>query len=292
MKNKIFSFISIKRKNQKQLIVLGASLLWIFNSNPLFAAETGDTLDKVTKTMLIVTIIVIAVVMWLSVVYSERNDNHGNLFLGPLKKFQHWITKSTPIEKEAEILLHHDYDGIRELDNRIPPWFHFLFYGTIVWGIIYMLVFHVFDDGQVQVNEYNYEIQQAALERQILIKSGVFLNEESVTFVNDAASLSEGKTIYIKDCVSCHGQSGEGLVGPNLTDDYWIHGGGIKNIFKTIKYGVPSKGMISWQTQLDPKKMQAVASYIITLHGTNPTNGKAPEGPKWEEPKTDSTKTI
>lgn len=276
----------------KLILSMMIILFSLINYSKLFAAETGDTIEKVTNVMLIVTIFVIALVLWFAVVYSEKNDNHGGVFLDPIKKFQQWITKSTPIEKEAEILLKHDYDGIRELDNRIPPWFHFLFYGTIVWGIIYMLVFHVFDDGQVQLNEYTTEINQAAIERQILIKSGVFLNEESVTLANDAATLSEGKTIYMKDCVTCHGQNGEGLVGPNLTDDFWIHGGGIKNIFKTIKYGVPSKGMISWQTQLDPKKMQAVGSFIISLHGTNPPNGKAPEGQKWEEPKTDSTKTI
>ena len=155
-----------------------------------------------------------------------------------------------------------------------------------------MLVFHVFGNGQVQENEYKAEIKQAAMEREILIKTGAFLNEETVTLATDAATLSEGKDIFMKNCVTCHGQHGEGIVGPNLTDDYWIHGGGIKNIFTTIKYGVPAKGMISWQTQLAPKKMQAVASYVISLHGTNPPNGKAPEGTKWEETKTDSTKTI
>jgi cytochrome c oxidase cbb3-type subunit 3 len=261
-------------------------------SSRIFAAETGDTIDKVMKSMLVFTVLVIALIMWLVVVYSERNDNEGALFKNPLKAFFKWFTKSTPIENEKEILLNHDYDGIKELDNRIPPWFNFLFYGTITWAVIYMLIFHVFDDGQVQTKEYNMEVQQAALERQILIKTGAFLNEETVTQLTDAAGLNEGKEIFMKNCVSCHGQEGGGLVGPNLTDDYWINGGGIKNIFKTIKYGVPAKGMISWQTQLDPKKMQAVASYVMSLHGTKPANAKAPEGTKWEETKTDSTKNI
>jgi cytochrome c oxidase cbb3-type subunit 3 len=134
------------------------------------------------------------------------------------------------------------------------------------------------------------EIQQAALEREIMIKSGTFLNEENVTLLTDAAGLSEGKVIFQKNCVSCHAIDGGGLVGPNITDDFWIHGGGIKNIFKIIKYGVPAKGMIAWQTQLDPNKMQQVASYIISLHGIKPANPKAPEGTKWEEQKVDSTK--
>lgn len=276
----------------KILQILFFSLFFFLVQTSIFAAG-DETLDKVMKFMLVVTLIVIAFVLWLTVVYSEKNDSEGKTFKALLNVLRNALTKSTPIEKEQEILLHHNYDGIQELDNRIPPWFAALFYGTIIWGVIYFLSYHVFDDGQVQSKEYNLEIQQAALERQILIKTGAFINEETVTLLNDAASLAEGKELYVKNCVTCHGQNGEGLVGPNLTDGYWIHGGGIKNIFKTVKYGVPQKGMISWQTQLDPKKMQTVSSYIISLHGTNPPNGKQPEGTKWEEPiQTDTLKTI
>ena len=81
----------------------------------------------------------------------------------------------------------------------------------------------------------------------------------------------------------CHGQKGEGLVGPNFADEYWIHGGGIKNVFKVIKYGVPDKGMIAWQAQLKPADMQKVGSYILTLQGTNPPNPKAPQGTIWAD---------
>ena len=267
-------------------------ILFTLTSQPIFAATTGDKLDAVVQIMLVITILVIAFVLWLAVVYSEKNDVKGKTFLGPMYKFFVWITHLTPIEKENDILFHHNFDGIRELDNKVPPWFNFLFYGTIVWGIIYMLVFHVFGDGQVQATEYKMEIQQAALEREIMIKSGTFLNEENVTLLTDAAGLSEGKAIFQKNCVSCHAIDGGGLVGPNLTDDYFIHGSEIKNIFKAIKYGVPAKGMIAWQTQLDPNKMQQVASYVISFLGTKPLNPKAPEGTKWEEQKADSIKTI
>lgn len=264
-------------------------IFFLFEQTNLLAANE-ETLDKVMKTMLVVTLVVIAFVLWLAVVYSEKNDSEGKVFKTPLAALKKYLTKLTPIEKEQEILLHHDYDGIRELDNRIPPWFSILFYGTIIWGAIYLLNYHVFDDGQVQTKEYNLEVHQAALEREFLIKTGAFLNEETVTAISDAAVLAEGKDIFLKNCSSCHGQNGEGLVGPNMTDDFWIHGGGVKNIFKTIKYGVPQKGMISWQTQLDPKKMQAVASFILSLHGTNPPNAKQPEGEKWEETAADSAK--
>jgi len=280
----------MKTKNKIWFSVL--LILFTFISRPIFAAQTGDNLDTVVQIMLVITILVIAFVLWLAVVYSEKNDVKGKTFLEPAHKFFSWISSSTPIEKEKDILFHHDFDGIHELDNKVPPWFNFLFYGTIVWGIIYMLVFHVFGDGQIQANEYKMEIQQAAFEKEILIKSGTFLNEETVTLLKDAVGISEGKNIFQKNCISCHAADGGGLVGPNLTDDYWINGGGIKNVFKTIKYGVPAKGMITWQTQLDPNKIQQVASYVISLHGTKPANPKAPQGTKWEEPKADSVKTI
>jgi len=269
-------------KINKYFFYIATALLLFSFHTQLFAAG-DDALDNVMKTMLIATIIVIGIVLWLAVIYSEKNDIDGQTFKAPLIKFRQWLTKSTPVEREQEILLSHDYDGIKELDNRIPPWFSALFYGTIIWGIIYLMVFHVFDSGSVQEKEYLAEVQQANFEKQILIKSGVFINEETVTASNDPAVLNEGKEIYTKNCLACHGQDGGGLVGPNLTDEFWIHGGGIKNIFKVIKYGVPQKGMISWQTQLDPNKMKAVGSYILTFQGTKPANGKQPEGEKWIE---------
>ena len=282
----------MKSKNKMFWSISFFLLIITFNLPLLAVPEGGYDLDAIMKVMTVITLIFIAFLMWLTIVYSERNDNTGSFFLNPLRAFKKYLMRATPVEREQEILLDHDYDGIKELDNKIPPWFSFLFYGTILFAIIYMLVFHVFGNGHVEANEYKQEMQQAALERQILIKTGAFLNEETVTLLTDAAALQEGKEIFTKNCIPCHGQKAEGIVGPNLTDDYWIHGGGIKNIFKTIKYGVPAKGMISWQTQLDPKKIQAVASYIISLHGTNPPNAKPPQGTKWEESKTDSTKTA
>ncbi|NMB80986.1 MAG: c-type cytochrome [Ignavibacteria bacterium] len=272
----------MKRTN-RIFILLTTIVTFFLGSSTLFAAEGDTSLDSVMKFMLIVTLLMIAFVLWLIIVYSEKEDSEGKTFKAPLIAFRKFLTRSTPLEKEQEILMSHSYDGIKELDNRIPPWFSILFYGTIIWAAIYMLAFHVFDDGKVQSKEYKVEIEQAKMEREFLIRTGAFINEETVKYVDDVASIAEGKEIYLKNCATCHGQEGGGLVGPNLTDDYWIHGGGIKNIFKVIKYGVPAKGMISWETQLDPKKMQSAASYIITLHGTNPPNGKSPEGAKWVE---------
>ncbi len=278
----------MKLKNKILFSILFLAAMIVGYSNLLAAQTSGYDLDAIMRVMTLITLLFIAFIIWLAVVYSEKNDIEGRLFKNPLIAFKKYLMRATPVEREADILLNHNYDGIRELDNRVPPWFSFLFYGTIVWGIIYMLVFHVFGNGQVQSTEYNQEMQQTAFERQLLIKSGAFINETTVTQLTDAASLSEGKEIFQKNCVTCHGQNAQGVVGPNLTDDYWIHGGGIKNIFTTIKNGVPAMGMISWQTQLDPKKIQAVASYVISLQGTNPPNAKPPQGQKWEEPKANS----
>lgn len=279
----------MKSNNKFWFSVFLAAISFLGYSQTAAATEGTVDLDAVMRTMLVLTIIVIIAVLWLAIVYSEKNDNEGDDFLRPIRLVANYMTRLQPMEKEKDIMFHHDFDGIRELDNRIPPWFNFLFYGTIIWAVIYMFVFHIFDDGQVQTKEYMAEINQASMEREILIKSGAFINEETVVYANDAATLSEGKEIFAKNCVTCHMADGGGLVGPNLTDEFWINGGGIKNVFKTIKNGVPAKGMISWQTQLDSKKMQAVASYVLSLQGTKPANPKAPQGTKWEEPKADST---
>ena len=217
--------------------------------------------------------------MWMVLVYSEKSDTAEQ---SGFSKLMQTLNQRPSMDDEQKLLLDHDFDGIKELNNKIPPWFMAIFYGSMIWAVIYMVDFHVLGSGNVQEDEYAAEVEAADLEREILNKSGSFVNEETVTILDDVAALASGKDIFIKSCAACHGMGGEGLVGPNFTDEYWVHGGGIKDLFKTIKYGVPQKGMISWQAQLDPTMMQEVASYILTLKGTNPPNQKGPEGKKWE----------
>jgi len=255
-------------------------LLFGLLTSDIFAADE-ETIAAVTKFMVWFTVILTILVFWLTIVYSEKNDNKGEWLLKPFVWFKDYLVNLAPMENEKDLLLDHDFDGIKELDNRVPPLFNVLFYGTIIFGLIYLVNYHILGSGNIQEEEYLNEIKVAETERNILVKTGVFLNEETVTAKMDVATLDEGKSIYVKNCVSCHANDGGGLVGPNLTDDYWIHGGGIKNVFLVIKNGVPAKGMIAWQTQLSPTQMQAVASYIISLHGTNPANGKPPEGDKY-----------
>lgn len=199
------------------------------------------------------------------------------------RKLYKVATKTVPVSREKEILLDHNYDGIRELDNRLPPWWLALFYLTIVYGVIYIGYHHFSKYGKSSEEAYLQEMAnaKASIDTYLAGRADV-VDENTVSVLDDEASLSDGQFIYKLNCVVCHLESGAGLVGPNLTDEYWIHGGGIKDIFRVIKYGVPEKGMIAWSSQLRPVDMQKVASYILTLGGTNPPNPKAPEGTKYD----------
>ncbi len=203
-------------------------------------------------------------------------------FLTKLRK-KYW-ENPVPIEREGDIMIDHGYDGIRELDNHLPPWWVNMFILTILWAVGYMWYYHWGGKGLNQADEYKTEVETAkkALAVALAGKANA-VDESNVTALTDAAALSEGELTFKNTCAACHGQKGEGMVGPNFTDEYWIHGGGIKNVFKTIKYGVPEKGMIAWASQLKPSDMQKVASYILTLKGTNPPNPKEPQGTIWTE---------
>ena len=199
------------------------------------------------------------------------------------------MTKAIPLDREAEVATDHNYDGIIELDNSLPPWWVYMFYGTIIFAITYMIYFTYFD-GPTQQMEYDTEVAQAIQKKnEFLKKTAALVDETSVLILTDATALAKGKSGYITKCAACHGMNGEGLVGPNLTDDYWIHGGSIKDIFKTIKYGWPEKGMISWESQITPMEMQQISSFIITIKGTNPANPKAPQGTIYVEAATVDT---
>jgi len=270
-------------RNSKLKYLLTIILLPFSN---LFAAGESDFPPNYYDTVALILLAVIVITL-VSIIYYEGKPKKDKLVKekkdSVLAKIRHALTKSTPIEREQEIMLDHDYDGIRELDSKIPPWFSWLFILTILFGVYYMLNYHVFATGKLSHEEYEQEMSIAAAEKEALIKSGALVNEETVTQLTDAADLQSGKQIFETNCIACHAADGGGIVGPNLTDKYWIHGGGIKNVFKTIKYGVPDKGMISWQSQLNAKQMQDVASFVLSLQGTKPANPKLPEGQIWSD---------
>lgn len=194
------------------------------------------------------------------------------------------LTKAVPVEKEADVMLDHNYDGIRELDNALPPWWVWGFYLTIIFSVVYLLHFHVMKTGPSQEQEYKNELAIAEQQqKERASKNAGMITAETAQLLNTPEALGEGKELFTKNCVACHGPEGGGTVGPNLTDEFWLHGGGIKNVFKTVTEGVPAKGMISWKAQLSPKQIQSVSSYVLSLQGTKPAGGKEPQGDKWVE---------
>lgn len=192
-------------------------------------------------------------------------------------QYKAW-TNVVPVEKEDSVMLDHNYDGIRELDNSLPPWWVAMFYITIILGVVFLGYYHVLG-GPSQAEEYNAEMKVAEQAKAAFAATQAnTIDEDDLEASVDAKDLSIGKTIYTTNCVACHGAGGEGGVGPNLTDKFWIHGGDITNVYKTIKNGVAEKGMIAWSAQLKPADMLKVSSYVLSLQGTNPPNGKAPQG--------------
>jgi cytochrome c oxidase cbb3-type subunit 3 len=156
-----------------------------------------------------------------------------------------------------------------------------LFYSTIGFAIVYGIIYHGIGDGNVMNNEYVAEVKQAEVQHVAYLKKyASSINETNVKVETSKEQLAEGKSIYDNNCVACHGTQGEGKVGPNLTDEYWIHGSTIKNVFRTITEGVPEKGMIAWKKNLDPLQIQLVSSYVMSMKGTKPANPKAPQGLK------------
>ncbi|MDC6367106.1 MULTISPECIES: cbb3-type cytochrome c oxidase N-terminal domain-containing protein [Flavobacteriaceae] len=195
------------------------------------------------------------------------------------------LTKSKAIEKEGEIIMDHNYDGIRELDNVLPPWWVYLFYATIVFAVVYLVRFHIIGDYDQKL-EYEEEVAAAQIAIEEYKKTAKDLVDvNTVEFLSDASDLSAGKKIFTANCVACHTADGGGAIGPNLTDEYWILGGGIKNVFNTISEGGrDGKGMIAWKQTLKPAEIAQVSSYVLTLGGTTPENPKAPEGEIWIDP--------
>ena len=265
----------------KRLKIITIMFLLFIVSTPVFAQTTaaeGDGLGSIIKVMVAVTAFLIAVIMWLVLVNSEKGEKSSKA----KSSFFSSLNFETSIEDEQSILLDHDFDGIKELNNKIPPWFMIIFYSSMIFAVIYIFKYHILFDGEgdYQTYEYTEEVRLASLELEAASAAGggTVIDENTVTVLDDAASLANGKATYDKHCVACHLSKGEGLVGPNFTDDYWIHGNKINDLYRIIKVGVPAKGMISWQSQLDPVAMQEVASYVMTLRGTSPPNPKAAEG--------------
>ncbi|MCB0371888.1 MAG: c-type cytochrome [Muricauda sp.] len=253
--------------------------------------------------MLMVLMILIAIEVILAsienIMFQTLSEEGKERYLAAKSKKYEWkwaqgimkrLTRSRSIEREGEIVLDHNYDGIRELDNVLPPWWVYLFYGTIIFAAVYLVRFHIAGDYDQKL-EYEQEVAAAKIAIEEYKKTAKDLVDvNTVEFLSEAADLSAGEKIFQANCVACHMADGGGGIGPNLTDEYWILGGGIKNVFNTISEGGrDGKGMVAWKQTLKPVEMAQVASYVLTLGGTTPANPKEPQGDIWVDPDAPAT---
>lgn len=198
-------------------------------------------------------------------------------------KFVEKLGANKATDNLEELDLNHDYDGIRELDNSVPGWWQLAFLGTFIFGIVYL--FRMFVTGAIpdQITELNQAQAVAEVKMKEFLKSSANNVDENTVVMLDGSGIASGAEIYAKNCVACHGAAGEGGIGPNMTDNYYLHGGSIKDVFHTIKYGVPDKGMKAWEADFSPIQIAQLASFIESLKGTNPPNPKAPQGEEYKE---------
>lgn len=270
----------------------GLVVIALLSSPGLFAqGQSGDSAMFVVYTLLsivlLVLILVIGITFYVVKVINmlversvrEQADKAGNVYVPAPSWWQAMkqrLTRAIPVEKEEDIMMEHSYDGIRELDNHLPPWWTWLFYGTVAWAVIYMIVYHVGGWLPLSTDEYLAEVEQ--IQKLRASQSVAQIDESTLEFTAEPEFIHKGKEIFVGNCASCHRNDGGGGIGPNLTDEYWIHGGSIRDIYAVIKNGVPEKGMISWAAILKPEEMRNAAFFIMSIRGTSPAGAKAPQG--------------
>jgi len=290
---------------------------------PAFAQETAASksfmddpinhpmapLYLVTALLFVTLILVITVAVFMlrilnTFVEQAEKERATKLGIAYVPRVSWWtklwdeLNASVPVSKEQDIDLGHEYDGIRELDNHLPPWWKGILYGSMIWAVIYMIVYHFLGSMPLSGAEYENELAVAAEQVRAYraTQPVAVIDENTLAYSSDAAILSNGKKVFISNnCQSCHRQDGGGnAIGPNLTDTYWIHGGAIKNLYLTIKNGVVEKGMPAWGKVMSPTDVRDVAFYVMSLQGSNPPDARAAQGALYmpEAPATPADSTM
>ncbi len=316
IKTKVREILSAK---SVQAIVLAVLL---FGSQSAFAqaAETKESMYVDTPiggmhplafySLFVVLLLELFVILWLCllilriIVKNEAASAAAHNVAHESSNFSKFISRKIfgvkPVETDKDVMLDHNYDGIKELDNDLPPWWKYGFYLTIVTGVIYLVGYHITGSFKLSGEEYTSEVAEAdAKIAEYRNKMALNVDETNAVFLTESDKIAKGQTIFKEKCVACHGNNGEGTIGPNLTDNYWLYGGKPGDVFKTVKNGT-NKGMQAWKESLSPVDIQNVISYVHSLQGSNPANAKAPQGDLFEEVasaadstvKTDSTKVI
>lgn len=283
--------LSQQKKNKDTLttivFLIGAGLLIPFHGSAADPAATSEGPEPYLhiENSVIWALVIIDLVLLGMVMYFRWLFNSFYYLAFPkkkkapkkrLEKAAAALTAAVPVEQESKILLAHEYDGIQELDNRLPPWWLWGFYLSIVFAIAYLFHYHLLDTGDSQEEAYVKEMTQAEKEINAYLKSQAMnVDETNATELTDASALETGKVVFEQNCTVCH-KDGRGDIGPNLTDDYWLYGNDIKEVFKTIKNGTPN-GMPDHASKLNPIQIQQVASYVLSLKFTP---GLPPQGKK------------
>lgn len=300
-KTKIYEQETKKRKSIDKNVI--ATLLLLIGIPLASFSQSADSVAVVENTdfplswvwmMVIINLILLGAVFYLRNLFFQilRTVKPKKVILKDGKeveeketsKITQILTDAVPIEREDEIMMDHEYDGIHELDNNLPPWWLWSFYASIVFAVVYLFNYHIIESSPLQAEEYQLAVEKGEKEvAEYLASQALNVDETSVVMLTESADLNTGKGIFEKKCVACHGKEGEGVIGPNLTDDYWIHGGDIKSIFKIVKYGKTEKGMQSWKDELNPVEMQQVSSYIKSIKGNAVGKGKEPQGELYKE---------
>lgn len=297
----------------KSLIFLIAAGTATFSANAqeaeVVAAPVSKSIGGILKeefymlvsviTLELIVLLVLMVLIRIMIKALTAKPGQEAAIVKKAKRISFWdrFHNAVAIEKEEDIMLDHDYDGIRELDNSLPPWWKYGFYVSIVVAVIYMWYYHIGGNGPSSKEEYIAQVEKAEREvAEYLAKSANNVDENTVVML-EGSDIAKGQQIFTMTCAACHAPDGGGnTIGPNLTDSYWLHGGSLKEVFKSIKYGWPDKGMKSWKDDFSPKEIAQLASFVKSLQGTTPANPKPPQGELYieagngEEQSTDSTK--
>jgi cytochrome c oxidase cbb3-type subunit III len=287
-----------KRLNDKNSGILKAIFLiitfgLIATQNSTFALQftsPGESINEPTLWLLVeksdlyfliaINIILLGIIIYLRNMFKNflsmvKTKKEIEKEVPVTKKINQLLTDVVPIEEESKIMLHHEYDGIRELDNNLPPWWVWGFVATVVFAIYYMVDYHVLGTSDLQIKAYEKDIKKSEREvKAYLSKMAMNVDETNATIMTASSDISAGKSIFQTNCVTCHNPNGEGNIGPNLTDKSWIYGFDIKEVYKTIKLGAPN-GMPEHASKLNPIQIQQVSSFVLQL---KETKGKDPEG--------------